>query len=216
MSSTPPFQRQDTAINKPTHRASCEHCLRAQKSCICDLVQSLDNATEVLIFQHPLEKKNAKGTARLLCLCLQKCKIVVGETFDSAELKKLLNDSFDNLLLYPEVPLSPQPHPQRSADKPKRLILLDGTWRKSRKLLHCNPLLAALPRLALSDNIEGQYHIRKAHKDGQLSTLEACSLALQQLENIDTTPLQKSFTEFVDRQIQQAQQGRAISGTISR
>lgn len=69
--------------------------------------------------------------------------------------------------------------------------------------------------MALSGNLESHYHIRKAHKDGQLSTLEACALALQTIEGIDTTPLFDSFNLFVQRQINQAQQGRAISGTIA-
>ena len=30
-----------------------------------------------------------------------------------------------------------------------RLIVLDGTWRKSRKMLYRNPLLQQLPRLSL-------------------------------------------------------------------
>lgn len=199
-------------------RVTCENCLRADKSCICDLARPLNNLTEVVILQHPLEKKNAKGTARLLSLCLNNCQLIIGETFDPEVLNKLLDNSHDNILLYPEDNPQAQTNTPSSGTslKPKRLILLDGTWRKSRKLLHCNPLLATLPRLALSGDIESQYHIRKAHKDGQLSTLEACALALSAIDGTDTSPLTESFTGFVQRQIQQAQQGRAISGTITR
>jgi DTW domain-containing protein YfiP len=54
-----------------------------------------------------------------------------------------------------------------------QLVVLDGTWRKSRKMLHLNPLLRRLPRLSLEDVPASNYLIRKAHKVGQLSTLEA-------------------------------------------
>ena len=49
-------------------------------------------------------------------------------------------------------------------------------------MLHLNPLLQQLPRLALSDMPASNYKIRKAHRPDQLSTLEATCAALVQLE----------------------------------
>jgi DTW domain-containing protein YfiP len=63
-----------------------------------------------------------------------------------------------------------------------RRVVLDATWRKSRKMLHLNPLLQALPRWSLQQVPEARYAIRKAHAPGQLSTLEATCAALGQLE----------------------------------
>ena len=63
-----------------------------------------------------------------------------------------------------------------------RLFLLDGTWRKSRLLLHRNPWLQTLPRLALNEAPHSAYTIRRAQATHQLSTLEAAQLALGQLE----------------------------------
>lgn len=37
--------------------------------------------------------------------------------------------------------------------QPLLLIVPDGTWRKARKILHCNPLLAALPRVTLAQGL---------------------------------------------------------------
>ncbi len=54
-----------------------------------------------------------------------------------------------------------------------RLVVLDGTWRKSRKMLYLNPLLQALPRLPLVDLPALQYRIRKAQQAHQLSSFEA-------------------------------------------
>lgn len=64
-----------------------------------------------------------------------------------------------------------------------RLVVLDGTWRKSRKMLYLNPALQQLPRLALHDVPAGRYVIRKAHAPGQLSSFEAAALALAQLHS---------------------------------
>ncbi|TFI47008.1 DTW domain-containing protein, partial [Diaphorobacter sp. DS2] len=63
-----------------------------------------------------------------------------------------------------------------------RLVVLDGTWRKSRRMLWANPALQALPRLALQQVPPTRYAVRKAHAPHQLSTLEAAQCALQQLE----------------------------------
>ena len=83
-----------------------------------------------------------------------------------------------------------------------RLIVLDATWRKSRKMLHQSPALQRLPRLALDDVPQGRYAIRKAHAPGQLSTLEATCAALAQLEGdaVRWQPLLAAFDGFVAQQ----------------
>jgi DTW domain-containing protein YfiP len=76
-----------------------------------------------------------------------------------------------------------------------RLVVLDGTWRKSRKMLHLNPVLQSLPRLSLQGLPPSSYRIRKAHRPSQLSTLEATCLALMQLEG-DAEKFQALLTAF--------------------
>lgn len=115
----------------------------------------------------------------MLQLSLQHCRVWVGEVFDPQELAAVAADP-STWLLYPEdrpgFVAAAAPAPCR------RLVVLDATWRKSRKMLLLNPLLLQLPRLALSDPPASRYAIRKAHQSHQLSTLEASVLALQQLE----------------------------------
>jgi DTW domain-containing protein YfiP len=156
--------------------------------------------TEVLILQHPLEVHEAKGTARLLHLCLPHSRMVTGERFDASTLQQLLTAPFGAqdppapprhaLLLYPEAPqdtalgiATPSPLNPAWLQTPERLrlVVLDGTWRKSRKMLHLNPLLQQLPRLPLAKPPASRYAIRKARQPGQLSTLEATAAALEQL-----------------------------------
>jgi DTW domain-containing protein len=84
------------------------------------------------------------------------------------------------------------------------LVVLDATWRKSRKLLHCNPLLGTLPRLSLQAPPPSLYaSLRKAQQpQHQRSTLEATALALQQLEDDAARyqPLLAAFEGFVAAQ----------------
>jgi DTW domain-containing protein YfiP len=177
-------------MQAPAKRPQCAACLRAVSSCICGWVQSVPNVVELLILQHPLEVLNAKGTARLLHLSLPNSTLVVGEAWDAATLDQLLLGK-NNLLLYPDhgadaslgLP-APPPCAPASLRQPDqlRLVVLDGTWRKSRKMLYLNPALQRLPRLPLRDTPPSHYAIRKAHAPDQLSTLEASCYALMQLE----------------------------------
>ena len=83
------------------------------------------------------------------------------------------------------------------------LSVLDGTWRKSRKMLYRNPELQQLPRLSLQDMPASHYLIRKAHRPDQLSTLEATCAALAQLEGSaeQFQPLLTAFDGFVAQQL---------------
>jgi len=213
----------------PPRRSTCERCRRPQSACICHWISPVSSIAEVLILQHPLETSQAKGSARLLHLCLPGCRLAVGEAFEEAELANLLHEPWsreDNdrdsgdmvrhpVLLYPETPgqmAAPDPGANGSEvaapagprqARRLRLVVLDATWRKSRKMLYLNPALQALPRLALQDPPLSRYHVRKAHLPHQLSTFEATCQALIQLEHDagKYQPLQQAFDGFVSQQL---------------
>jgi len=202
----------DTAT--PSHqpaRAICGTCQRPQSSCICRWVAAVASDVEVLILQHPMEVANAKGSARLLHLSLSNSRMATGEAYAEAELRALLSDDRLSVLLYPDTPAgqtlelaAPAPFDPAWMARPQhlRLVVLDGTWRKSRKMLYLNPLLQTLPRLPLRDTPPSHYLIRKAHRPDQLSTLEATCYALAQLENdaVKFQPLIAAFDGFVAQQ----------------
>lgn len=181
----------------------------------------MPHRTEVLILQHPLEVHQAKGTARLLHLCLPHSRVVVGEQFDATVLQHWLTAPFtahhapepprQTLLLYPESAhdaalglATPPPLNPALLQTPERLrlVVLDGTWRKSRKMLHLNPLLQQLPRLPLRALPVSRYRVRIARQPHQLSTLEATCAALAQLEGSADAfaPLLSALDGFVAQQ----------------
>ena len=180
----------------PGRRSVCARCLRPATACICAAVRPVEHAAQVLILMHPLEEHHAKGTARLLHLCLPHSRVIVGEAFGPDVLAQPWTEADRRsprraVLLYPPTPPDPQ-HPMHPAPELPagwlaeparlRLVVLDGTWRKSRRMLWANPALQRLPRLALQGAPASRYAIRKAHAPHQLSTLEAAQLALQRLE----------------------------------
>lgn len=196
----------------PAKRAVCERCLRAQSACICQWITPLVSGVELLILQHPLEVGNAKNSARLLQLSVSPSVMVVGETFDAAALAAMLGEGARTpVLLYPDTPgdrslgIAPPPplDPSLLASSRLRLVIVDATWRKSRKMLYLNPALQALPRYTLRAMPPSHYRIRKAHAPDQLSTLEAAAYALMQLdpEPARWQGLLDAFDGFVGQQL---------------
>ena len=188
-------------------RPTCTTCLRAESACICHWITPIHSQASLLILQHPLEVGNAKNSARLLHLSVTGSTMTIGETFAPGELDTLLHaDARIPVLLYPDTPgdaglPAPPSFPALPASA-LRLVVLDATWRKSRKMLYLNPLLQQLPRLALTDVAPSGYRIRKAHAPHQLSSLEAAAQALAQLEGDAAryAPLRQAFDGFVEQQ----------------
>ena len=186
----------DTSSRRPR----CDRCALPARTCLCALVTPVRNDVEVLVLQHPDEAREAKGSARLLRLSLARCRVVVGEIFEPAALLELLDgDVSGNALLYPADTAARAPT-GGSRLRPRRLVVLDGTWRKSLRMLHANPLLQTLPRWPLGAVPPGRYGaLRKARLPVQLSTLEATCAALAEVEAAPAryAPLLAAFDRFV-------------------
>jgi DTW domain-containing protein YfiP len=171
-----------------------------------------------------MEVYNAKGSARMLHLSLAHSRMETGEVFEAQALHTWLTAPWlpgaavapppkQAVLLYPASPAGAAPciaaapalaspvlqPPLQLPPSQLRLVVLDGTWRKSRKMLYLNPLLQQLPRLSLHNVPASRYRIRKAHQPNQLSTLEATCAALAQIENSAPAflPLLAAFDGFV-------------------
>lgn len=181
-------------------RPQCPRCLRPQTHCLCPLIPHLDSRTRVLLLQHPSEVSHALNTARLAALGLSNAELIVGEVFE--DLPKLLNrPGYQVRLLFPAEDAQPL-QVYAPNDQPMLLVVPDGTWRKARKMLHLNPLLAALPRVTLTEGGVSRYRLRKAPGPGALSTIEAIVQALETLEAPTTfAPLLKPFEALIEGQI---------------
>ncbi|MCP2051781.1 UNVERIFIED_ORG: DTW domain-containing protein YfiP [Pseudomonas fluorescens] len=188
-------------------RPQCPRCLRPATHCLCALIPSLDSRTRILLLQHPSEVNHALNTARLAALGLNNAQLVVGEVFD--DLATLLSPpGYQARLLFPADDAEPL-QTYTPSDQPLLLVVPDGTWRKARKLLHLNPLLAALPRVTLAGERVSRYRLRKAPGPGALSTVEAIVQALQVLEApASFDALLKPFDALIEGQI--AAMGEAV------
>lgn len=179
-------------------RAHCPRCERPLNHCLCALIPRLDNRTRVLLLQHPSEVGHALNTARLAALGLANAELLVGEDFSDLDLS-----AWDAWLLFPgEAAVALAELAAQPVDKPRLLVVPDGTWRKARKLLHLNPNLAALPRVVLPEGLTSRYRLRKAPAEGALSTIEAVVQALDALDAPQShADLLRPFDALIEGQI---------------
>lgn len=186
-----------------TPRAVCSRCRRPETVCYCEHVTRVETASRIVILQHPRESDVAIGTARMASLCLASAELHVGIHWSgTAALERALSDpNRPAVLLYPaagaiDVMRTPP-------TTPVTLIVLDGTWSQTRKLLRRNPELAALPRYAFSPPAPSEYRIRKEPDEHCVSTIEALAHVLGALsrEPERCRALLQPFRAMVDAQL---------------
>ncbi len=192
-----------------TKRKCCERCSRPIAYCYCQGLELAKNCTKIIVLQHPSERKHPLNTARILALGLDNCELIRGENFANNDyLNQQIAVNRDNCwLLFPgENARTPAQVREASAERntPPLIIVLDGTWRKARKIWHLSPNLQSLPLVALNEVPESNYRIRKAPKAGQLSTLEAVSSLLIGLGQSTGSlkPMEQAFHRMIDLQIE--------------
>ena len=113
-----------------------------------------------------------------------------------------------SLLLYPTLDWLPESdtfshltNSPKEKENIKQLIVIDATWRKSKKILHLNPLLQKLPRLSLIGDLTSNYQIRKTSITNGLSTIESIAKAMKLLEpEKDFELLLKPFNKMIELQ----------------
>lgn len=182
-------------------RTCCPSCTLPSERCYCEFVHDVISPVEVIIWQHPSEARHPKGTAALLHRCLTNSQLIRTEQLDQGSFEAATGQTSRSLrLLFPD-DTATENHTNQPPQEPDqvRLLVLDGTWRKARKLMHINPWLHTVVRLPLTSLPASHYSIRKAEKPGQLSTLEATCTALAQLEqnSLTSQPILDAFTSYM-------------------
>ena len=137
---------------------------------------------------------------------------------DFIQVKLLLNQPNTNyFLLYPseQAKTWDEYSAQNSSKNDKTtadnvLIVLDGTWRKAKKIHLCNQWLENIPTLTLNSTRKTNYGIRKSTVELGLSSIEAIAFALEDIDNISPDPflkalngLKTSFTQLMPNTVKQ-------------
>ena len=173
-------------------RSYCLRCNYPERTCLCHAIDRTSYSIRLTILQHPSEAGHAKNTARLVTLVAEDAEVVVGEypeDFDGVRQALLSNPGA--VVLFPASTSVPLSEANRTSPV-LRLVLIDGTWRKAKKIWMSNPWLQQL-RVCHIDDVSSRYRIRRGSVPGGLATIEAAASALEQLGEVKTEALLNAF-----------------------
>lgn len=159
----------------PDAPGRCLRCWVLLRFCACDVLQPVPAKTPFLVVRHARESPKSTNSVRWACLVLPRCEVL--DYRSRAEAASLAVTRPGDCLLYPEESAA-----ALSPIAVQRVIVLDGTWRQTRRMLRALPGLAELPRLAVPPRPAGR-RLRAAPKTEALSTLEAMAGAVRVIES---------------------------------
>ena len=160
---------------------------------------TVDNATHVLILQHPQEQDRVLGTAKLLADTLAHATLTIGLSWRNlAHALRQPAEARDWGVLYlgstksakekgPLVALDRKGEPlaDQVAGRTglKGIVVLDGNWSQAKALWWRNPWLTRLRRFVVVPDGPSLYgDLRREARPDAVSTLEAAALALAVLD----------------------------------
>lgn len=179
----------------PELHGRCKRCWVVEPYCICPELPAVSTRTELVVVRHLRESWKSTGTTRVAALALPALRCLeYGEDSQPARAELDALDLSGAALLFPAEPSAPWDASVR------RLILLDGTWRQTRRMFHRLPALASLPRLSLPPKARPVLRLRATSFEEGRSTLEAIADALELLEGeAIAAPLHRLHGLYVER-----------------
>jgi DTW domain-containing protein YfiP len=178
---------------------------------MCEVIgEPRPSRPDVLVVRHHWEAFKSTGTARLAALALSNLRILDMAPENLDPVRESLRGLDDAWLLYPGGASS-----ERADERPKTLVVLDGTWRQTRKMLRRLPELARLPRFSLAPPREedDRARLRQAPRPDARSTLESIADALAELDSRECgSRLLALHSTFVERT--RRSRGQLFSGAL--
>lgn len=171
--------------------------------CLCARIPRVDNRTDVLVLQHPRERLHPIGTARFARLGLQCSRVEVAWNAGVREEHTPSWVAPGAALLYPAADAR-ELSELAAHERPRQLIVLDGTWRTAASLYRDKTWLRGLPHVRLSPSAPSRYRLRLQPVREYVSTIEAIVEALRVLEpelaGLDA--LLGAFDSMIDEQLE--------------
>ena len=185
----------------PVH---CLKCTRITPFCICSEIPKIQTDLSILIIRHHRETKRRSNTARIASICIPSIHIIQYPFLQGAP----SFDSKSDLLIYPvsnETTICNSIDKKRSfekaedAQKPKRLIFLDGTWSQTRKMYRKTPSLHKVSWTSLSASMKPPPKIRKSSFSNGMSTMECVGRAIGLFDELEKeTTLYRGLEIWID------------------
>jgi DTW domain-containing protein YfiP len=192
----------------------CYGCGVPRQLCLCNQVDVSHLVPSVIILRHPSERSKTLSTVSLIKQRYPQVLVKEGETFSPLRYQNMA-------LLFPDAETEKDRLGRNGSSaitssdngssnnvsvdrvdkldvqvEQRKLVLLDATWRKAKRMLHENPWLAALPRVSVEPSSVSDYLLRKVPNSTALSTVEAFAMIQ------GDAALQDLFKVFMHKQIQ--------------
>jgi len=149
---------------------------------------ALQTRTRIVLIQHVLEQTERSNTGRHAAAALSSVEVRV---FGAKDVPLKVDDLEGALLLWPGAP------PFIPSGLEERLVVLDGSWSQSRKMMQRIPELRSLRRWSLPAR-PGRRSLR-ASPPGGMSSLEAIAEAIAVLEGEEAGARVRSVHEALVR-----------------
>jgi DTW domain-containing protein YfiP len=175
----------------------CPSCHKLSGFCVCAELTANPSTLDILILQHPQERRQPLGTACLVKGTVSNCVVKTGLSWANATKaagKALVPSEWG--VLYLGGAKEPMPAAKGNAVfvtsrqgqlldakavRLKGIVILDGTWAQAKTLWWRNPWLLKLQRIRLNPSTKSLFgKIRKEPRKECLSTVEAVSLILSE------------------------------------
>ena len=178
----------------------CERCWLHQPLCVCRCLVPRESLTKVTIISHFKELGRNSNSARLIPLCLRRGRMLIrglkGQPLPSDTVE---SPGYQPIVLYPSSDALCLSQFDLSGG-PVHLIVPDGNWRQSRRIVRREPLLKGLPTVRLPDGPPSRFRLRRQSQSAHVSTCEAIARALGFLETPELEQhLDHAFRIMVDR-----------------
>ncbi|MGZ3789196.1 MAG: tRNA-uridine aminocarboxypropyltransferase [Bacteriovorax sp.] len=171
---------------RSTQGKRCSHCRINKILCFCDQIKIHDTQTIVSIVMHHREKHLTSNTAKLATLTLSNATIYergLPEAPFSLEHLNITPEARPLYLFPDEDAIELNAEFKNTHPGPYHLIVPDGTWNQAKKVRRREPGLSDILCVKLSDEVKGEYKLRRGVRDDGVCTFEAVAYALEVLED---------------------------------
>lgn len=181
----------------------CPKCALRGNTCVCEKLSSISSPVQVTIVRHRKELSRGSNSARILANSIQG-SVVIDHGSRYAGPTIIPKTTLDQAVLL--FPLFYDPDPKYPPVEwtgqftPKNLIVLDGSWKQTSRMLKKIHGLTALPRLAVQPLAPPLPRIRKPYFEGGMCTMEATISALQPfLSTVQIDQLKSNYLTWLDQ-----------------
>jgi DTW domain-containing protein YfiP len=187
----------------------CEGCGLRGAACLCGEVVARPVRTSVVLLTHRAERRKSTNTGRLVALALKGAEVRLRGEQEAPPRAPLPEGR--RLLLFPD-PEARVVSPEDGRGGPVVLVVPDGNWSQARRIARRDPDAQGAEPVKLPPGGPSRYGLRRAPREGTVSTIEAVARALGLLEGADVEEELMAILDVFVRRTQEAA-GRARGGS---